>query len=328
MNARMRAEARLATLAQRQHGLIARRQALAAGLSPALIDRRCAAHRWQRCLPGVYRVVGAPRSFHQEALAAVLWAGDGAVASHTSAARLLRLEGAPADPTIHVLVAGAARGLRPTRILAGARHKPFGPRVVPHRTQVPLEPVDRLVVDGVPCVSAALTIIQCAALTPGEALDVMFECARRRRLVSAAHLQRRADSWSGSGFAGCGAVRELLAMQLPGGPSEYRLEVKAKRLIAHSDLPRPQRQHWVHIDRDWFRLDLAWTDRQVAAECEGFEFHGNRRRWKHDRRRLALLEAAGWRVVLLTWDDVVHEPQRTLVRLAGALTTHATPPSP
>jgi very-short-patch-repair endonuclease len=56
-----------------------------------------------------------------------------------------------------------------------------------------------------------------------------------------------------------------------------------------------------------------------VCECDGFEWHGDRLRWKRDRRRIAAIEAAGWRVVHVTWEDVTRYPVETLDRLALAL---------
>ena len=63
-------------LAAEQFGVINRVQALAAGLSSAAISRRIKRGTWERVLPGVYGVVGAPVSQQREITAAVLWAGE------------------------------------------------------------------------------------------------------------------------------------------------------------------------------------------------------------------------------------------------------------
>ena len=67
------------------------------------------------------------------------------------------------------------------------------------------------------------------------------------------------------------------------------------------------------------RIDFAEPPLRVAAECEGFEFHGNRIRWKHDRKRTALLESMGWRVVVITWDDVTRRPDEVERQVRAAL---------
>ena len=81
-------EARIAATARRQHGVVSRGQVLAAGISPSALDRAVAAGRLERVHHGAYRYAGAPRTWEQCLLAAVLGAGGEAVVSHRSAAQL------------------------------------------------------------------------------------------------------------------------------------------------------------------------------------------------------------------------------------------------
>src|SRR5262249_10605206 len=80
-------------LAQRQHGVVRRAQVFGAGVHRRTIDRLVQSGRWEIISRGVYRVVGAPRTWEQRALALVLAAGDDAVVSHRSAAYLYGLDG-------------------------------------------------------------------------------------------------------------------------------------------------------------------------------------------------------------------------------------------
>jgi very-short-patch-repair endonuclease len=149
-----------------------------------------------------------------------------------------------------------------------------------------------------------------------EALEGMFEQARRMGLTSATALFRRAEQLCGSGRPGSSRVRRLLATQTPGSAAlESRLEVKLARLLRKSSLPTPERQFPVGR----FRLDFAWPNRRIGCECDGFEHHGARLAWKRDRRRLAAIESARWRIVQVTWADVTTEPTQTLERLSIAL---------
>ena len=54
-------------------------------------------------------------------------------------------------------------------------------------------------------------------------------------------------------------------------------------------------------------------------ECDSFEWHGYRLAWKRDRRRVASLEAQGWRIVPVTWDDVADRRAETVARIRTAL---------
>jgi very-short-patch-repair endonuclease len=68
-------------------------------------------------------------------------------------------------------------------------------------------------------------------------------------------------------------------------------------------------------------LDLAWPDRRVAVECDGWGAHGrSRARFESDRRRDNDLIAAGWTVVHLTSamsdDEIRAAVARVLLRSA------------
>ena len=134
-------------------------------------------------------------------------------------------------------------------------------------------------------------------------------------LTTVGALARRAEGLCGRGRPGSARVRRLLAVQAPGERAiESRLEVVV-RLLRNSSLPTPERQYPVGR----FRLDFAWPSLRIVCECDGFEHHGSRLAWKRDRGRLAAIEAAGWRIVHVTWADVTREPDQTRDRLALAL---------
>ncbi len=73
------ADAGVARIATRQHGVVSQAQAIDAGMSRSAISRRVDAGRWVRVLPRVYRIGGAPATGRQGMMAATLWAGDAAL---------------------------------------------------------------------------------------------------------------------------------------------------------------------------------------------------------------------------------------------------------
>jgi very-short-patch-repair endonuclease len=290
----------IATLAEQQFGVFARRQASDAGLSDYAQTRRLMAGRWEQVFPGVFGLPGSTRTGRQKAMAAVLWSGESSAISHVTAARLLRI-GSMAVDRVHLTVPYGC-GLRTTEL--AIHHAPA------------FATTDVVVVDGIRCTSATRTIIDCASMMDDETLEDAFEQARRMGLTSVTALTRRADDLCGRGRPGSARVRRLLTVQNPDDRAlESRLEVKLARLLRKSSLPPPERQF--PIGR--FRLDFAWRRLRVACECDGFEHHGARLAWKRDRRRLAAIEAARWRIVLVTWADVTREPSQTVERLALAL---------
>jgi hypothetical protein len=104
---RLGTQNRLATIAEDQWGLITRRQAEAAGVSPATVQRLATGGVLERVAHGVYRLSGAPIPDHLDLRAAWLqlapdvpaWerTRDQGVVSHRSAAALYGLGHLPAD---------------------------------------------------------------------------------------------------------------------------------------------------------------------------------------------------------------------------------------
>jgi very-short-patch-repair endonuclease len=288
-------DAAIAAIAALQFGVVSRAQAAAAGLSEQAMSRRVMTARWEQLFPSVYRLPGTTRTGRQRAMAAVLWAGPRAAVSYSTAARLFRFD-AVRSVELHLTIPPDL-GLRSTDLVL-------------HRSG--LAKRDVVSVDGIRCTSATRTIVDCAALLGDEALEDAFEQARRMGLTSAPALARLADELCGPGRPGSARLGRLLAAQTAGDRAlESRLEVKLARLLRQSSLPRPDRQ--VPVGR--FRLDFAWPSRRIGCECDGFEHHGSRLAWKRDRGRLAAIEAAGWRLVHVTWADVTGEPEQTLDRL-------------
>ena len=281
-------------VAERQYGVVTRHQ-LRSELTDRQIHTLANRRDLERVYPAVFRVAGSYPSARQRAMAALLWCGNDALLSHGTAAELFRLPVARVD-TIHVT---ATRNVRRK-----------APRIVLHRS----ERLDRFMVDGLACTAPARTIIDLAPALDGEQLEDVFERARRMGLVTVSVFGRRCEELCGPGRPGSSKLRDLLRV-VERRPKESRLEVRTARLLRANRIRPEVTQHRVPP----YRLDFAWPSIRVAVECDGFEWHGNRLAWKRDRRRNSTLEARGWRMVHLTWDDVTGRPVETVERVRAAL---------
>jgi very-short-patch-repair endonuclease len=226
--------------------------------------------------------------------------------SHVSAGMLYRLDGIVPDDDVHVTV-------------SYERSLCTQPGFRLHRSQL-IDDDDRRTVDGIVVTAPARTVLDLAGVLRPERLESAFEAFRRRGLLTTGELAARFETLGGRGRPGTRAVRTLIHAHLGEPALESRLEVRAARLFRSSALPRPVRQHrLVGSDGNRYRLDFAWPDRRVAVECQGFRWHGSRLTWKQDSARTTAIESLGWRVLTVTWDDVVERPSATLDRVAGAL---------
>ena len=160
---------RCKAIMRKQHGVITRGQALSAGLSSRQVEHRLCSGVWSRLLPRVNAPVELRATWHQRVMAACLWAGDGAAASHRTAAALLRLPGF-AKGKIEI---STARRLRRPGLVAYRRS---------------LRPSDVMKVDGIPVTSVPITLLNLAAVESLDRLEVAVDDVLVRGLVTWARL--------------------------------------------------------------------------------------------------------------------------------------------
>jgi very-short-patch-repair endonuclease len=92
-------------------------------------------------------------------------------------------------------------------------------------------------------------------------------------------------------------------------------EERALSLAAAAGMERPLTNQRVGD----YEVDLLWPEERVIVEVDGYPFHRSRAALHRDRRRDAVLEAAGYRVLRITWRDLVDEPTAVAVRIARVL---------
>jgi very-short-patch-repair endonuclease len=56
-----------------------------------------------------------------------------------------------------------------------------------------------------------------------------------------------------------------------------------------------------------------------VVDVDGYAYHGTRAAFERDRARDAELQAAGYRVIRVTWRQLVDEPEAVIARIAQAL---------
>ncbi len=301
------------------HGLIALRSIGAFGFDQREFDAIVASKRLALVLPGVYRIVGAPRTLAQLNLAAVLSAGGDALLTGHAAAHLLRIA-TDLPRELHVLTHYGSNNR--TALLDAPDQYPLERIPFRMRRTLRLDIADRIVADGIPCTTAARTLIELAGHLDVGRLESMFENARRLRLISPEHLGVRIGQLGGRGVAGSEKIRQIVERQSGLAPTESDLELRLWNLMSRRSFARakpPERQcAAIRSDGQTARIDVAWNALRYGVEAEGWEWHQGRVRWKRDKRRVATLETAGWRLTFVTWEDVVDHPTETLQRIEAA----------
>jgi very-short-patch-repair endonuclease len=283
-------EARMATLAQDQHGVVARRQLSRIGVTKEQIDGRVRSGGLHPIHRGVYAVGHTAITRRGGWMAAVLASGDGAVLSHRSATALWGIWGSGTGE-IHVTVPRKVRSQRSIRR---------------HFSMLPDD--EREVVDGIPTTSAARAVLDLA----GEKGEAPAEGALREveylgiyGKVSLPALLGRYPKHRGTT-----ACREALerVRDDPGGRLRSDLEERFITFLAANRIPRPRLNSWLSVGEDRFQVDCLWPEARLIAELDGWKSHGTKRAFRKDRKRDRRLGAAGFERVRVTEDQVLDEP--------------------
>jgi very-short-patch-repair endonuclease/predicted transcriptional regulator of viral defense system len=279
----------LARLAGRQHGVVARRQLLALGLTRHAIQDRITSGHLHRLHRGVYAVGHRLLTAKGRWMAAVLAAGPDALLSHRQALSLWDLLRIPSG-AIDVTVPGRT-----------GRRGPKGIRM--HHSEH-LTATDRTQIDNIPVTSLAWTLVDHAATAHPQRVRSVLEQVQRRELhVDLDELLERFPNRKGSK-----AIRVALAqMRGPAPWTQSELEDRFLALIREAGLPEPETNVLVEGEL----VDALWRDQRLIVEVDGYEFHKSRAQFESDRRRDAKLQVAGYRVLRVT--------QRRLQDDAGAV---------
>lgn len=252
----------LASLAERQHGVVSRAQLLELGLGSRRVEHRIESSRLHPIHRGVYAVGHRSLTAHGFWLAAVLAVGPDAVLSHRSAAALWGLRTA-GGPRVDVSVPALARRQRP--------------RIAVHVTRELLER-DRTQHTGIPVTSVARTLLDLAEVTSGRQLSRAFEEADRARLL---YLSAVEDVCTrAQGRRGLGALRRVVADHTDPAPAtRSELERLFGDLCREQGLPPPRVNHLIA----GFEVDAVWPRRRLVVELDGYAYHRSRSAFERDR---------------------------------------------
>lgn len=279
-------EEALGRRARRQHGLVTRRQARAAGLTDRQVEHRVAMGRWTRIRPGVYAGGWVPPSPEQAVLAVVLSAGQPCVASHDTAAQLWGLRSSA--PEAIVVTTSARRRVRLTGV---QQHRPsrwFLEDVTVHRR--------------VPVTTVARTLVDCGGALRPHALGRVVDEALRRHLLRLPELVACVERFQAAGARRLLSVRAVLAERgaLPERAANDG-ELVVLEALQGAGLPLPVAQHRVVVGGRTRRLDFAYPEARIGLEFDGFAEHGLlRSTFDDDRVRGNALALSGWLVLHFT----------------------------
>jgi hypothetical protein len=286
----------ISSLADRQHGVVARAQLLALGLERRAIRRRLAAGRLHPIHRGVYAVGHTVLSRWGWSMAAVLAGGEGAVLSHRSAASLWALRrGSAARIDITVPFTSGVRGTQAITV---------------HRARAPIEST---VEDGIPVTTVARTLADLAEVVPRRALEKALETAEAHRKLDVAEIDAVAAAHPGR--LGPALVRKLVRGHDVESTTRGSLEDAFLELCETHGIPRPA----VNARIGPYEVDFCWPAARLIVETDSWRHHGTRAAFRRDAAKAAALTAMGWRVVRVVDEQIAHDALATAERILELL---------
>jgi very-short-patch-repair endonuclease/predicted transcriptional regulator of viral defense system len=300
--ASVRPDAKVATLAAGQWGIVDVAELAECGLSRAGVNRRAHAGHLHALYRGVYAVGHPTVPLEGRFLAAVKACGRSAALSHFPAAAHLGFMDWE-DRLIDVTIPANRRRRHPGLRVHSSSFMAVG-EVTRHR--------------GIRVTTPARTLLDLASCLSEKALRRLVRRAQSMRLVNVRqitailvrHPRRR----------GAAKLRRIVAT----GPAPTRSELEdvVLDLILAAGFAHPDVNVALQLDGRRVIPDFRWPGHRLVIEADSAEWHDNQQAREDDAERQALLEAHGERVVRITWRQAVSQPSQTVARLwaAGAPT--------
>jgi hypothetical protein len=273
-----------AGVAGRQHALVTTFQMGEHGFSPRQVYWEAKKGLIIRVRPHVYRIAGAPVTWEQTLLAAVLSVGRGAVISHTTGAALWQLRHSDRDHAgLHLI----------------SEHRIQANGVTAHQTVLP--PSARTVFNRIPITTPERTIIDLAGTLSLTQLGQCVDDALRRGILRLERLRHQAALAAPAHARPIEPVHRILADRIPGyRPDDSEFETRMNRMWDRLGLPHAERQFPVTVDGTTYRLDRAIVAERIGTEWDSYRYHNATSDRDYDSNRRARLVGAGWLIVPVT----------------------------
>jgi hypothetical protein len=283
----------ISRIASSQHGVVARKQLLDAGVSDREIMRRLEKKALLRDYPGVYRVGHRAPSVHARYMAAVLACGDGALLSGRAAGHLLGLlKGSAPPPEVTTPSERRVKGIKTRRSRRG-------------------EPTNGTTWHGIPTTTVPQTLVDLASLL--SLPDLARACHEAGIKHGTTPNQVDAVLTKHPNAPGATNIKKVLHGDEPVTLSA--LERRFLERLREATLPLPLTNRLA----GGRRVDCRWPDHRLTVELDGYRYHRSRHAWELDRRREREAHARGDQFRRYTYGDVYESPGGMLRDLRGLL---------
>jgi hypothetical protein len=264
--------------------------------------------RFRRVFRGAYVAADVPDSLAVRVDAARLLLPDSAVFSHQTAAAL-RLLPVPAHTPVEATV---PPGLPRCRVRGLVVHHGLLER-------------DVTLVDGLRVIRPERNFVELAGRLSLVDLVILGDATIRRGWTTAAALRQTASACRMSGTR---LAREAAALVRPRVDSP--METRTRLLFVFAGLPCPEPGREV-LDEygQWVATpDLQYRAQRIAIEYDGDLHRTKKRKWRHDVATREQLTDLGWKIIVITADDVFVRPEALLQRVHHELVKRRHPQAP
>lgn len=261
---------------------------LAEAFAVGLGRRALQGPQFVRLFRGVYRTADTEETFDLRVRAALLILPSDAALSHQSALRWCGYEGLAAEP-LHFSTAKQARIERDGIVL--------------HRRQAQLRSE---LIRGVPVMGAARTFVDVATDVGDRELLRIGDWLVRRGYTDLLDLRAFALESHLDGVQRARRVAPLVRERV-----DSPRESDVRWLIIVTGLPVPEPNVSI-VDGVGVRIakgDLVYVDEKIIVEHDGWHHERDAAQRQRDHLRRELLESLGWKVLVITSEDVKDEAQ-------------------
>ncbi len=258
-------------------------QLYALGYSPPAVKRLVAAGRLHRVFRGAYLVGHRVAPPLARETAALLLLGPRAVLSHHTVAQIDGF--GPPSPAVHATTPDRGRRSRRGLVVhhADLEDREIETRAGPRRTTA---------------------IRALSDLIPFLDRPTLERYANEAQVLGRVTHDQLAE-----------APRQLSRLTRDRGFTRKEAERRLRLLLRRAGLGPTATNTEVH----GFEVDVLFAPRKLILEMDGYASHRTRRAFERDRRRDAILTAAGYRTIRLTWRQIDEQPEHVIATIAAAL---------
>ena len=97
------------------------------------------------------------------------------------------------------------------------------------------------------------------------------------------------------------------------------LEKRFREFLMDAGIPRPETNAHIQVSGIWYEIDCLWRRERVIVELDGRATHDTQQTFESDRARDRILQAAGFRVIRITWRQLHESPAAVAADLRALL---------